>query len=70
MSNSGSTVFIEPQEISAARSELEQAEVDVQVEENRVLRALSESAYARREELEQSQEVYVTVFENIFVESP
>jgi DNA mismatch repair protein MutS2 len=44
VSGSGSTVFVEPREIAVLQGALERAETDVQVEEARVLRALSEEA--------------------------
>lgn len=51
VSQSGSTVFVEPAELGAAQTQIENAETDVQVEEARVLRELSEAAYAVREPL-------------------
>jgi DNA mismatch repair protein MutS2 len=44
VSGSGSTVFVEPREIAVLQSALERAETDVQIEEARVLRTLSDLA--------------------------
>jgi DNA mismatch repair protein MutS2 len=44
VSASGSTLFVEPTQIAEAQSAYEQAQTEVQIEEARVLRSLSESA--------------------------
>lgn len=49
VSQSGSTVFVEPTELAAVQGQIEEAETDVQVEEARVLRELSEAAHLARE---------------------
>ncbi len=52
VSGTGSTVFVEPREIAAAQVQLEQAQADVEIEEARVLYALSQEAAAEYERLE------------------
>lgn len=43
VSQSGSTIFVEPNELAAAHLSLEQADIQVNIEEERVLRTLSKS---------------------------
>ena len=57
VSQTGSTLFIEPIELASAQNQVEQAEVDVQLEEARVLRALSELAASVREPLFAAAEI-------------
>ncbi|MCA2961157.1 MAG: Smr/MutS family protein [Silvanigrellales bacterium] len=54
VSQSGSTVFVEPTELATVQGQIEVAETDVQVEEARVLRELSEAAHLAREPIGQA----------------
>jgi DNA mismatch repair protein MutS2 len=51
VSGSGSTVFVEPAELGSLQTQLELAETEVQVEEARVLRELSELCHALKDDL-------------------
>lgn len=51
VSQSGSTVFIEPQALAAQHAQLEKAQTDVEIEENRILRELSKECYLIHEDI-------------------
>ncbi|WGL59485.1 Smr/MutS family protein [Pigmentibacter sp. JX0631] len=51
VSQSGSTVFIEPQALAAQHAQLEKAQTDVEIEENRILRELSKDCYLNQEDI-------------------
>jgi DNA mismatch repair protein MutS2 len=61
VSASGSTVFIEPQEIVLEQTNLERAEADVLIEENKVLQNLLSLAHGVREEIKVCYEVLLTI---------
>jgi DNA mismatch repair protein MutS2 len=52
VSGSGATVFVEPREIASAQAAFERAQADVEIEEARVLNALSQEAAAHFDDLE------------------
>lgn len=51
VSGSGQTIFVEPQQVLQAQGLLESALAEAQIEENRVIRALSEEVHASYEDL-------------------
>ena len=57
VSQSGSTVFIEPHALAMQHSNLEKAQSDVEIEENRILRELSKECYLVHEDILNSSEV-------------
>ncbi|APJ03452.1 endonuclease MutS2 [Silvanigrella aquatica] len=64
VSQSGSTVFIEPQALAMQQAQLEKAQNDVEVEEQRILRELSKDCYLVHEDILSSSEI-LTQFDNI-----
>lgn len=52
VSSTGATLFIEPDSLRRAHEEIEDAQVEVDLEENRILRALSEQCFEVLEALE------------------
>lgn len=64
VSQSGSTVFIEPRSLAIQHTELEKAQSDVEIEEHRIIKELSKECYLVREEILSSAEV-LTEIDNI-----
>ena len=57
VSQSGSTVFIEPHALAVQHSNLEKAQSDVEIEENKILRELSKDCYLVHEDILFSSEI-------------
>lgn len=57
ISQSGSTVFIEPHALALQHANLEKAQTDVEVEENRIIRELSKDCYLVHEDILTSSEI-------------
>lgn len=64
VSQTGSTVFIEPHALASQHAQLEKAQTDVEVEENRILRELSKDCYLAHEDI-LFNATQLTVFDTI-----
>ena len=61
VSQSGSTVFIEPHALALQHSNLEKAQTDVEVEENRIIRELSKDCYLLHEDILSASEILTII---------
>ena len=51
VSQSGSTVFIEPNALALQHAQLEKAQNDVEIEENRIIRELSKECFIIKDDI-------------------